>query len=119
MPLKGIKRHSWMVYRVPGPVCAGPWEYRDDGEMVSAEASGFMRRSKPTPFIEAFFSQWKRSSRSHQSISDLVPRDLGVKSQGNLPDNYIFSQLSRQSIYSILSLCSKHVLSKQSYGYDS
>ena len=44
---------------------------------------------------------------------------LGIQRQWNLPDNYIFSQLSRQSMNSFLSLHPKQVLSKQSCGGDS
>ena len=79
---------------------------------------GFVHRSKHKPFTEAFCGLCNRSSRSHAK-SMIGASGLGIQYQWNLPDNYIFSQLSRQSINSILSLHSKQVLSKQSCGGDS
>ena len=71
-----------------------------------------------TPFTEVFCSLCNRSSRSHAEPM-IGACGLGIQLQWNLPDNYIFSQLSRQSINSILSLHPKQVLSKQSCGGDS
>ena len=66
-------------------VCVWPctefWGDKDDGEMVSAEARGFVHRSSQAPFVEGSFSPWNRSSRSHQSTHDMVPWDLGLKCQ--------------------------------------
>lgn len=53
---------------------------RDDGEVVSAEAPGFMHRSKLMPFTEVFCGLRNRSSRSHTE-SMIGACGLGIQRQ--------------------------------------
>lgn len=56
-----------MTLHVPGPdLYSGNLDI--EGEILSAEAPGFMHRDQQMPFREAFFSLQNRSSRSPRNM---------------------------------------------------
>lgn len=78
MQLEGIQQCSRMVSLGPGPV-QDPG-IQNEGEMVSAEAPGCMRRNRPMPFSEAFqpTEQELKVTEKHALSHTGVPLPLGA-----------------------------------------